>query len=329
MELDTVAELGQLEYGPEAVAAIEVEGLVRHFGNLRAVDDVSFKVEAGKVVGFIGANGAGKTTTMRILSTLETADAGRIRVMGYDVISQPAEVRKVLGWMPDAFGKYKNMEVEEYLDFFARAYGLKGELREKRLNDVSEFTELNRISRMPVATLSKGQSQRLSLARTLLNDPEVLILDEPAAGLDPKARVELKNLIRLLARKGKTLLISSHILSELDEVCDALVFIDRGKIVFHGDSHQLKNDSQGEMLVEVQVSGGDEAFMAWLHSHASLELDKQAEGHFFVKLKGEGDRRAQVLREIVEAGFDVIGFKKTERKLEEAFIKHLKENEGH
>ncbi len=304
--------------------AIWVENLERRFGSLKAVDGISFSVERGKVVGFIGANGAGKTTTMRILSTLDVPDSGTVKVMGYDVVSQAAEVRRCLGWMPDAFGKYKNLDVREYLDFFARAYGLKGDLRRRRMQEVSEFTELDRIANSPVFTLSKGQSQRLSLARTLLNDPAVLILDEPAAGLDPKARVELKRLVRLLASMGKTLFISSHILSELDEVCDSLLFIEDGKVLFQGKSDDLKGHSGERALVEIETEGDPAALMAWLNSHPSVQVDREAGQTCFVSLDPAALGRRGLLRSLIADDIPIVGFRKTERKLEEAFIHHLK-----
>ena len=307
----------------EQSPAIEVKDLARRFGSINALDGVSFTVERGQVVGFIGANGAGKTTTMRILATLETLDRGSVRVFGYDVESQPEEVQKRLGWMPDAFGSYKHMVVAEYLDFFARACGLKGDVRRRRMQEVSEFTELDRISGHMVATLSKGQSQRLSLARTLLNDPDLLVLDEPAAGLDPKARVELKRLIRLLAKRGKTLFVSSHILSELDEVCDSLLFIDAGRIVYQGGADALKEERTDRMLVEVELAGPTDALMAWFETHPTIEVERQEKGRVYVHVIGELDLREQVLKQLIDDGFPVIGFKRVERKLEDAFIQRL------
>jgi ABC-2 type transport system ATP-binding protein len=244
---------------------------------------------------------------------LDVPDAGQVRVMGYDVVSQAAEVRRSLGWMPDAFGKYKNLDVMEYLDFFARAYGLKGALRRQRLKEVSEFTELDQIARSPVFTLSKGQSQRLSLARTLLNDPAVLILDEPAAGLDPKARVELKRLVRLLASMGKTLFISSHILSELDEVCDSLLFIENGKILFQGKSDDLKGHSEERLLLEIETEGDPAALLAWLHSSPAVQVDRESGKTCFVSIDATTTSRKELLRDLIKDDLPIVGFRKTER----------------
>ena len=188
------------------------------------------------MVGFVGANGAGKTTTMRIIATLDYPTRGTVRIGGIDVLQYPAKVRSNIGWMPDNFGTYDHMTVVEYLDFFARALGYRGEERLERVEDVMEFTDLASLGDRLINKLSKGMGQRLCLGRALIHDPDLLILDEPAAGLDPKARVELKHLIRILAEDGKTVFISSHILSELGEMCDTLLFIDQGKIIHHGSA---------------------------------------------------------------------------------------------
>ncbi len=230
---------------------LEVAGLERCFGSVRAVQGVSFSLGRGQVVGFIGANGAGKTTTMRMMATLELPDAGSITIGGYDAVSQPLQARRLIGWMPDHYGTYPNMTVWEYLDFFARAYGYAGAERQQRIADVMAFTDLDVLAERPMNKLSKGMAQRLCLGRALIHDPAILILDEPAAGLDPKARLEFKRLVRVLAEDGKTLFISSHILSELGEMCDHLIFIDRGRIVHQGtpDSLSLLESGAAQELV--------------------------------------------------------------------------------
>ena len=303
--------------------AIEVNDLRRRFGSLRAVDGVSFSIDPGKVVGFIGANGAGKTTTMRIMCTLESADSGSVKICGHDVASEPDKIRALIGWMPDAFGRYKHMVVEDYLDFFARSYGLRGDRRRARMAEVAAFTELDRIGGSRVDTLSKGQSQRLSLARTLLNDPQVLVLDEPAAGLDPKARIELKNLIQLLAKQGKTLFISSHILSELDEVCDSLLFIDQGKLLYHGDSKSLKNHASGRARIEIRTLTASQSLVAWLATRERVELDGASDDRCSLLIEDDLILQRELLRDLIAAGFEVVEFRRIERKLEEAFIHHL------
>ena len=225
--------------------ALELRHLHRFFGRLKAVDDVSFKAWPGQVMGFIGPNGAGKTTAMRILATLDTPTAGDAFVCGYSVVDDPDKVRRYLGFMPDSFGKYANMNVVEYLDFYARAYGLKDRQRRDAVEHVLVFTELRKLADKQITALSKGMSQRLGLGRCLIHDPQVMVLDEPAAGLDPRARVELRELIRLLASEmNKTVLISSHILTELGEICDSAAIIEAGQILAHGTIDEIQSQRQ-------------------------------------------------------------------------------------
>ena len=194
---------------------IELRNLHRQFGRTRAVDDVSFSVQQGQVFGYIGPNGAGKTTSMRILATLDLPTAGDAFVDGFSVVEDPDRVRRRLGFMPDYFTTYANVNVHEYLDFFARAYQLRGRQRADAIDRVMDFTGLDVLADKPIDGLSKGMKQRLCLGRALIHDPAVMVLDEPAAGLDPRARIELREMIRTLANTGKTILISSHILTEL------------------------------------------------------------------------------------------------------------------
>jgi len=207
---------------------IAVEHLSMHFNGLRAVDDVSFSVPEGEVFGFIGPNGAGKTTTIKILATLLVPTAGRAWVDGHCVVNEPEAVRQVVGYMPDYYGVYDGVTVWEYLDFFAAAYRLPYRKRRATIDAVLELTDLEGLRHRLVGALSKGMKQRLCVAKTLIHDPKVLILDEPAAGLDPRARIELRELLKELARMGKTIFISSHILTDVDRVADRIVVIDRG-----------------------------------------------------------------------------------------------------
>jgi len=197
------------------------------------------------------------------MATLDLPDAGSVRIKGFDAVNYPNKVRRMIGWMPDHYGAYEFMNVFEYMDFFARAYGYAGREREVRVAEVMEFTELDVLQDRPVNKLSKGQSQRLCLGRTLIPDPELLILDEPAAGLDPKARIEVKNLVRVLAEQGKTLFISSHILSELEQMCDALLFISEGQIVHQGSSDSLKVREGHPALVRVQLANPESSLEEW------------------------------------------------------------------
>jgi ABC-2 type transport system ATP-binding protein len=309
--------------------AIEVRNLSRWFPGVHAVRDVSFTVERGQVIGFVGANGAGKTTTMRILATLDHPTSGEAFICGHNVVTHPAEVRRCIGWMPDHYGTYSHMTVLEYLDFFARALGYKGEERIERIAEVMEFTDLTGLADRLIDALSKGMGQRLCLGRALLHDPEVLILDEPAAGLDPKARVELKHLIRILAQEGKTVFISSHILSELGEMCDSLLFINQGRIIHHGSAESLRRGSSATSLIEVQLAGSVEKLSEWasLSPHVTFREATKSGGRIEID-SVEPDVVASVLRRMVNEGLPVIDFHLQERKLEDAFIEILGEIEA-
>ena len=314
--------------------SIELKGLHRFFGTLRAVDNVSFQARPGQVMGFIGPNGAGKTTTMRILATLDLPTAGDALICGQSVIDRPDDVRRVLGFMPDAFGRYTNMNVTEYLDFFARAYGFRRAARRDALERVMSFTELEPLAEKSIDTLSKGMSQRLGLGRTLVHDPEVLILDDPAAGLDPRARVELRELIRLLATQlGKTVLISSHILTELGEVCDTVSIIEAGKILAAGSIEELQKASlaagEAEGAAEVSelsitlLSGADE-LETWLVQRPFVEGVALAGRMATVQFSGDPDAQHGLLKALIEAEFAVVSFETRSQTLEDTFMRITK-----
>ncbi|MBB5038653.1 ABC transporter ATP-binding protein [Prosthecobacter dejongeii] len=306
--------------------AIVVENLQRSFGTLQAVQGVSFSIGHGQVVGFVGANGAGKTTTMRILATLDYPNEGTVKIGGHNVVHYPDKVRRLLGWMPDSFGTYEHMTVLEYLDFYARALGYKGQERLKRIQEVMDFTDLTPLADRMSNKMSKGQTQRLCLGRSLLHDPQILIMDEPAAGLDPKARVELKQLIRILAEEGKTILISSHILSELGEMCDSLLFIDKGRIVHHGDAESMTRGSAAtaETLVTVQVVGDPAKLVQWALTAPLIEVVEETKRGARLRVQSvEEGTLAGVLRRMITDGLQVTDFHREERKLEDAFIDML------
>jgi ABC-2 type transport system ATP-binding protein len=307
-------------------AAILVHQLHRSFGPLKAVDGISFEIPQGAVCGFVGANGAGKTTTMRILATLDYPSAGFAEIHGVNVVENPSAARKHIGWVPDHFGNYDHMTVLEYLDFYARALGFNGAERQKRIQEVMEFTDLTPLADRFSNKLSKGMTQRLGLGRALLNDPSVLILDEPAAGLDPKARVELKHLIRILSQEGKTIFISSHILSELGEMCDSLLFINQGKIVHHGDADTLKqgSDAGGGLLYDVQIEGDPQSLADWCSLQPNLEcLESRKHGARIRIAADDPALPATVLAAMIRDGLRVHEFHREQRNLEDAFIDML------
>jgi ABC-2 type transport system ATP-binding protein len=315
-----------------AAPLVEVRGLNRVFDAVHAVQDLSFTIQRGAVVGFIGANGAGKTTTMRIMATLDEPTAGEVVVDGLDVVEEPTKVRRLVGWMPDAFGTYPNMTVFEYLDFFARSYGFSKAQRRERVEEVMDFADLTPLADRQMGKLSKGMGQRLCFGRMLIPDPEFMILDEPAAGLDPKARLEFKNLVRLLAARGKTLFISSHILSELGEMCDSLLFIDGGRLVYHGDAEALKHGQPtgdggaAAMAVLVSVAGDPRPLVEWAETNQGWSVvEERRDGARLACAGGDPALLADGLRRMVAAGIPVIEFHREQRRLEEAFVDMVKE----
>ena len=309
---------------------VEVTGLNRVFDRVHAVRDLSFTIPRGGVVGFIGSNGAGKTTTMRIMATLDEPTSGCVVVDGHDVVDNPRPVRQLVGWMPDAFGTYPNMTVLEYLDFFARSYGFGRAERRARVEEVMDFADLTPLADRQMGKLSKGMGQRLCFGRMLIPDPALLILDEPAAGLDPKARLEFKNLVRLLAERGKTLFISSHILSELGEMCDSLLFIDDGQLVFHGDADALKHGTlpgaaMAAAAVHVVVAGDPAPLVEWANTSQGWRiLEVRRDGARLESAAGTAEALADGLRRMVTAGVVVVEFRREQRRLEEAFVDMVK-----
>ena len=236
---------------------LTVRGLRRAFGEVQAVRDVSFELERGQSVGVIGANGAGKTTMMRILVGLDLQDAGSICFDGVAMEKEPQRLRGRIGWMPDAFNPPANTTVWEYVDFFARAFGLRGEKRDAEVARVLEFCGLKELQERRVDKLSKGEQQRANMARMLIGDPELVVMDEPAAGLDPRARLEFKHCVRELVRQGKTLLISSHIISELAEMCDSFILMDKGQVLRHEGCEEMRaaGSAAQRLVYEFRLAG--------------------------------------------------------------------------
>jgi ABC-2 type transport system ATP-binding protein len=299
---------------------IELRRLHRFFGATRAVQDVSFEVGRGQVFGYIGPNGAGKTTSMRILATLDLPTAGDAYVDGFSCINDPDRVRRRLGFMPDYFGTYADVDCYEYLDFFARSYGLVGRERHQAIGRTMTFTGLDDLATKPIRGLSKGMRQRLCLGRAMIHDPSVLILDEPANGLDPRARIELREMIRQLAADGKTVLVSSHILTELAEMCDQVGIIERGQLLAVGSVADIQRQQTPHRAVKVCVLGGAGPLAVWLGQRPDvneIKLDGEE-----VRFSHAGDQASEValLREMVLAGFAIAEFGSHSQSLEDVFM---------
>jgi ABC-2 type transport system ATP-binding protein len=299
---------------------IELRRLNRVFDKTHAVNDVSFEVYAGEVFGYIGPNGAGKTTSMRILATLDEPTSGDAFVDGFSVVEDPDRVRRRLGFMPDYFGTYQNVNVLEYLDFFARAYGLVGRERINAIGEVMEFTMLDTLAHKPIDGLSKGMKQRLCLGRTMIHNPSVLILDEPAAGLDPRARIELRDMISRLAEAGKAILISSHILTELAEISDRVAIIEQGRILAVGSVAEISAGVQSRNTVRVRVLHDGERLDGWLKRREDI-ADVKVENELFT-FSHSGDRQSEaaLLKAMIQAAFEVIEFGVRHKSLEDVFL---------
>ncbi len=300
---------------------LRVRRLTRTFGDLVAVDKLSFVVPPGEIWGFIGPNGAGKTTTMRILATLDVPDKGNAWVGGVSIQEDPATVRRRIGFMSDQFAPYANLTVHEYLDFFARASGLRGKQRADTIRQVAGFCHLEEFARRPADGLSKGMGQRLHLAKTLLHDPDLLILDEPASGLDPRARIEFRELIRALADAGKAVFISSHILAELSETCDGVVVIERGKLVVSGSIAEVAQHAGHRPRVHVELAGAVEPAARWFLGRP--ECGDLAEHDTSVTFDFDGDKTAlaELLGQATAAGLRIAEFRTLEADLEQIFMR--------
>jgi ABC-2 type transport system ATP-binding protein len=303
---------------------IRVEGITHHFGAFKVLDDVWFEVPDGEIFGFIGPNGAGKTTTIRMMATLLEPDDGRILVDGIDVVERPAEVRQVLGFMPDSFGVYERVTVSEYLEFFAAAHGIPLGARERTVRAVMDLTELGQIRDKLVAVLSKGMKQRLAIARTLLHDPRVLVLDEPANGLDPRARIEMRQLIEELQRLGKTIVLSSHILTELSDMVSSVVILERGRVLAAGGIGEIGRKLRPDRAVVLKVlraPAGAEDALRDVPGVAAIERDRD---EIRVAYQGDEDVVAALVARAVQRGLAVVGVEPDKNDLERIFLEVTK-----
>lgn len=305
-------------------ALLDVQGLTRRYGKVRAVLDLSFGMEPGQITGFVGPNGAGKTTTMRIAATLDVPDAGDVLVDGVSVLVEPRRARMRIGYMSDQFHPYPNLDVLEYLDFFARAYGLKGDRRVRTVSRVAEFCGLDSFSDRPATGLSKGMGQRLHLAKTLLHDPALLILDEPASGLDPRARIEFRTLLKELAAAGKGILISSHILPELGEMCDSVVVIEKGERIVAGSIGDIQREAQLEQAIVARVVDDGAALERLLLTQPMVSEVCRDGAQVRFAFVGDDAELAALLRRCVEQGVALVEFSRSEADLEDIFLKTTK-----
>lgn len=305
---------------------IETHGLVKRYGKLVAVNDLNLRVPRGAIYGFVGPNGAGKTTTMRILTTLITPTAGDVFVAGYSVKAYPREVRRAIGYMPDFFGVYDDMKVWEYLDFFAACYEIPERDRPGLINDLLALVDLTHRRDDMVEKLSRGMKQRLSLARTLAHDPEVLILDEPASGLDPRARIEIRELLVEMARMGKTIFFSSHILADVAEICTHLGIIEDGQMVAQGTVEEIRRQLMPTREITITLLDRmDEAKAALAQIPEVTAVHDLAPEHgrkrIKVEFSGDDAGVSVLLQTLSGQGIPVVSFTEETRDLEAVFMR--------
>lgn len=300
---------------------IETQNLSKNFGDLAAVADLNLTIEDGDIFGFIGPNGAGKTTTMRILVTLLQPTRGKAFIDGLDVSKNGKKVRRLVGYMPDFMGVYDDLKVFEYLEFFAAAFSIERKRRKSIVEGVLELTDLQSKRSAAVDSLSRGMQQRLGLARVLIHDPKVLILDEPASGLDPRARIEIRELLRELKRMGKTIMISSHILSELEEICDHIGIIEHGRLVFSGTLEEIRPRLGIQSKVRVKVVNNPEKAVELLSALPQIR-EVQVVGEYIAVTFHDGQETDGIIaRTLVNGGVDVISLAPEQFKLDDAFLK--------
>jgi len=303
---------------------IEIKDLTKTYGNLVAVSHLDLHIETGDIFGFIGPNGAGKTTTMRILVTLLEPTGGTALIDGLDVRKKGKEVRRRVGYMPDFMGVYDDLRVFEYLEFFAAAFGIEYRKRKAIVDGVLELTDLVSKASTPVDSLSRGMQQRLGLARVLIHDPKVLILDEPASGLDPRARIEIRELLRELKRMGKTIMISSHILSELEEICDRIGIIEHGQLVFGGTMDEIRPRLGIQSKVRVKVIGDEGRAVELLTALPQILQVETRDGYLSVTFREGETTDGIIARTLVHGGVDLVYLQPEQLKLDDAFLKLTK-----
>ncbi|KAA0958480.1 ABC transporter ATP-binding protein [Planococcus sp. ANT_H30] len=301
---------------------IETIGLTKKYGSFYALQDLNLVVEDSTVFGFVGANGAGKSTTFSILATLLQPTAGDAFINGISVTKNPQEVRNQIGYMPDFFGVYDQLKTDEYLDFYGASYGIKPKERAVLIPKLLELVNLEHKRYDYVDLLSRGMKQRLCLARALIHDPNILILDEPASGLDPRARVEMRDILRELKAMGKTILISSHILPELAEMCDSIGVIDNGKLIVQGSVADIQAQLQSEKVLRVKLVGDMQSVIAFFEmdpfvSQIEVQQDKNSIQFFY---RGTDEDQLQLLQRAIHQKLPILSFSEEETDLEDVFM---------
>ena len=305
---------------------LEVKSLVKDYGNKRAVDHLNLTIADSEIHGFVGPNGAGKTTTMRILATLLNATEGSATIDGVDILRDRKKARMLVGYMPDFFGVYDHLKASEYLDFYARCYGIRRQDRERMIGQLLELVHLSDRADDYVDNLSRGMKQRLCLAHSLIHDPKLLILDEPASGMDPRARAEMKSILRTLKEMGKSVLISSHILPERSEMCDGLTILEHGKLIFSGSVTALSDRMNGRNPLEIRLQEDSdtknvETLVTILRENPLVEEITQEEPRLLrVRMGGKEEDLSALLQLLIMRGIPVCDFHRASMNLEKVFM---------
>jgi ABC-2 type transport system ATP-binding protein len=301
---------------------IRTEDLTKQYGNFSALKNLKLDLVPGDLFGFIGPNGSGKTTTMKILATLLQPTYGEAYVCGYSIYTHPKEIRRMIGYMPDFFGVYDDMKVIEYLEFFAAAYRIKGEQRKKICNETLELVDLGYKRDALATSLSRGMTQRLGLARVLLHDPQVLLLDEPASGLDPRARIEMRELLKRLGTRGKTVMVSSHILPELADICNKVGIIERGELLVNAQVSEVMRKVRDHIVILVEVVDRIDEAATLLETHQSVRSVERENNVLRLSIQSEQgiDDYSDLPSLLVQNGFKIRSFKEDEINLETAFM---------
>ncbi|HZZ72870.1 MAG TPA: ABC transporter ATP-binding protein [Pirellulales bacterium] len=299
---------------------IETRDLTKKYGELFAVKALNLTLQPGDVFGFIGPNGSGKTTTMRMLATLLNPTWGEAYVCGHSIYTHPKEIRRLIGYMPDAFGVYDDMKVVEYLEFFAAAYRIDGPARRKKCDEVLELVGLSYKREALATSLSRGMNQRLGLARVLLHDPQVLLLDEPASGLDPRVRIEIRRVIRHLGELGKTIMVSSHILPELADMCNKIGIIERGELLVNADVNEVMRQVRQQVVLHVGVARDRDRAAKLLSDQPTVATVAPRDGYLQVVLKEGVTDYSDLPTILVQGGCQLTLFKEEELNLETAFM---------
>ncbi|HZG86828.1 ABC transporter ATP-binding protein [Paenibacillus sp.] len=303
---------------------IDIRDLTKTFGGFTALNGLTLSVEKGTVFGFVGPNGAGKSTTMSILATLLLPTSGTAKVAGVDVTERPHEVRRLIGYMPDFFGVYDNFKTTEYLDFYGASYGIPRAERAKLIPELLELVNLADKADVYVDSLSRGMKQRLCLARCLVHDPELLILDEPASGLDPRARIEMREILKELKAMGKTILISSHILPELAEMVDEIGVIENGELLAKGKVTDIQQRMRAKRVLHVRLLEREAEAAAMLKEQPDVALVQQDASGIHVHFAGADEGQWQLLERLVAARFKVVSFSEAQTDLEDVFLEITK-----